>query len=66
MSELIREELTQLQEKMEQLEASIHEMLFPKDKNLSRDAFVEVRAGTGGLEASLILLRSRQDVFQAL
>ena len=39
--------------KLETLEAEITEVLFPADPNDSKNVIVEIRAGTGGAEASL-------------
>jgi len=47
------EELDELQQRKEALEEDIRLMLIPKDPQDSKNAIVEVRAGTGGDEASI-------------
>ncbi|XNM51364.1 PCRF domain-containing protein [Escherichia coli] len=42
-----------LKEKSEQLEQQLQVLLLPKDPDDERNAFLEVRAGTGGDEAAL-------------
>ncbi len=51
--ELAEEELTELEEKKEELEKQIKIILLPKDPNDNKDVIVEIRAGTGGKEAAL-------------
>jgi len=51
--ELAQEEQAELASEVEELEAEIKVLLIPKDPNDSRNAIVEVRAGTGGDEAGL-------------
>ena len=46
-------DLVELEPKKEQLEAEIRNMLVPKDPEDSKNAVVEIRAGTGGDEASI-------------
>ena len=53
MREMAKEELPQLQEQKEQLEKTIRTMLIPKDPQDEKNAILEIRAGTGGDEASL-------------
>lgn len=53
MRELAKEELPQLQEEKEQLEKTIRNMLIPKDPQDEKNCILEIRAGTGGDEASL-------------
>lgn len=53
LRELAKEELPQLDEQKEAMEASIRQMLIPKDPQDEKNAILEVRAGTGGDEASL-------------
>jgi peptide chain release factor 1 len=53
LRELAEEELTELQKKNEELIAKLRMFLLPKDPNDDRDIMVEIRAGTGGDEASL-------------
>jgi len=53
LKELVRGELNELEEKREKLEEEIKYMLIPKDPSDKNNAMVEIRAGTGGDEASL-------------
>lgn len=53
MRELAKEELPALEEKKTTLEASLRHMLIPKDPFDEKNAILEIRAGTGGDEASL-------------
>ncbi len=47
------EELDELQKRQEELEEDIRLMLIPKDPQDNKNAIVEIRAGTGGDEASI-------------
>ena len=51
--ELAKEELPALREGAEKLEAELRILLLPKDPNDERNVVLEIRAGTGGEEASL-------------
>jgi len=53
MKELAKEESEQLQSQFTSLEEKIKELLVPKDPNDSKNAILEIRAGTGGEEAAL-------------
>jgi len=53
MRDLAKEELPQLQEEKEKLEKQIRNMLIPKDPQDEKNCILEIRAGTGGDEASL-------------
>lgn len=53
LRELAKEELPVLEEKKEKLESDIRQMLIPKDPQDEKNAIIEIRAGTGGDEASL-------------
>ena len=53
LRELAKAEVSGLEEKKEQMEASIRQMLIPKDPQDEKNAILEIRAGTGGDEASL-------------
>jgi peptide chain release factor 1 len=53
LREMAKEELPLLEEKKEQLEASIRQMLIPKDPQDQKNVILEIRGGTGGDEASL-------------
>jgi len=50
---MAKEELEDLQIKKEKLEEKIKVLLIPKDPEDSRNAIIEIRAGTGGDEASI-------------
>lgn len=53
MRELAKEELPHLQEEKEKYEKTIRNMLIPKDPQDEKNCILEIRAGTGGDEASL-------------
>ena len=51
--ELAQKELTELQAKQAELTVRLAELLQGEDEDLGKDLIVEIRPGTGGLEASL-------------
>lgn len=51
--ELAKMELPGQEERREEMEAAIRQMLIPKDPQDEKNAILEIRAGTGGDEASL-------------
>lgn len=53
LRELAKIELPEAEEKQEKIEAVIRQMLIPKDPQDDKNAILEIRAGTGGDEASL-------------
>lgn len=53
LREMAKEELPILEKKKEELEADIRKLLIPKDSQDEKNAIIEIRAGTGGDEASL-------------
>ncbi len=53
MKDLAKEELPLLQQKKERQEEAIRQLLIPKDPQDEKNAIIEIRAGTGGDEASL-------------
>ncbi len=53
MRDLAKEELPDLHQKKEAYEKEIRNMLIPKDPQDEKNAIIEIRAGTGGDEASL-------------
>ncbi|MEM8953184.1 MAG: peptide chain release factor 1 [Verrucomicrobiota bacterium] len=53
MAELAAEEIPDLEAQVGKLNLDIQYMLLPRDETEDRDAIVEIRAGTGGDEASL-------------
>ena len=60
MREMAQDELREAKEKSEQLEQQLQVLLLPKDPDDERNAFLEVRAGTGGDEAALFAIRGRR------
>lgn len=53
MKELAKMEMPALEEKKEELEKQLTQLLIPKDPQDDKNAILEIRAGTGGDEASL-------------
>jgi peptide chain release factor 1 len=53
MKALIEEEIVSLQEEKDKLDEKIENALFEKDSDSDKDVILEVRAGTGGIEAAL-------------
>jgi len=53
MAEMAREEVTAARADMERLFSELQAALIPKDPDDARNAFVEIRAGTGGDESAL-------------
>jgi len=53
LRELAKEELPALDENKLKLEANIRQLLIPKDQQDEKNCILEIRAGTGGDEASL-------------
>lgn len=53
LREMAREEIQLLEERRDECEERIRTLLIPKDPEDARDAILEIRAGTGGDEASL-------------
>jgi peptide chain release factor 1 len=53
MRELAEAEIAKLQPKLEELEKALRSMLVPRDPRDKRNVIMEIRAGTGGDEASL-------------
>ena len=53
MAELAREEIAAAEAELTTLEAELQRMLLPRDPQDARNAFVEIRAGTGGDESAL-------------
>ena len=51
--QLAQKDLNELLEKKEKNENTLKVFLLPKDEDDNKNAIVEIRAGTGGLEASL-------------
>jgi len=61
LGELAKEELKELEPKIPILEEEIKLLLLPKDPNDDKNIYLEIRAGTGGDEASLFV----GDLFKA-
>ncbi len=53
ISELARDELERLEERLPEMERQVALLLAPRDKDENASAILEVRAGTGGDEAAL-------------
>jgi len=53
MADMAGEEIAAAQTDLAQLETELQRMLLPKDPDDARNAFVEIRAGTGGDESAL-------------
>ncbi|MCB9728129.1 MAG: peptide chain release factor 1 [Deltaproteobacteria bacterium] len=53
LREMARAEVAELEERLESLDQELRILLLPKDENDDRDVLLEIRAGTGGDEASL-------------
>ena len=53
MVEMAEKDLSDLKEKKKEYENKLKVFLLPKDEDDEKNAIVEIRAGTGGLEASL-------------
>ena len=60
MAEMAREELGRLEKELEQRNDDLRLLLLPKDPNDERNVILEIRAGTGGDEATLFA----QDIFR--
>lgn len=53
LKEMARSEMKAIEPQLDQLEAEIKILLLPKDPNDERNIMLEIRAGTGGSEASI-------------
>ncbi len=53
LRDLAKQETPSLEEKQKNLESFIRQLLIPKDPQDEKNAIIEIRAGTGGDEASL-------------
>lgn len=53
MAEMVKGEISELTNRMEQLEAEIKLLLIPKDPNDDKNVIIEIRAAAGGDEAAL-------------
>jgi len=55
MAILVKQEIDQFQQRMDELLDKLKLTLLPKDPNADKDVIVEIRAGTGGEEAGLFV-----------
>ena len=55
IAEMARVELEELEERLPELEDELRLQLIPKDPEDTKDAIIEIRAGTGGDEAALFV-----------
>ncbi|MBM4761551.1 peptide chain release factor 1 [Bacillus sp. B15-48] len=53
MREMVKEEVSELEDKMEELEAKLKILLIPKDPNDDKNVIMEIRGAAGGDEAAL-------------
>ena len=53
MAEMAAEEIASAQADMDRIDAELQASLLPKDPDDERNAFLEIRAGTGGEESAL-------------
>lgn len=53
MREMVKEELSELQDRQEELEAKMRILLIPKDPNDDKNVIMEIRGAAGGDEAAL-------------
>lgn len=53
MADMAREEITDAEAELVQLEDELQRLLLPRDPDDARNAFLEIRAGTGGDESAL-------------
>ncbi|RJP69229.1 MAG: peptide chain release factor 1 [Comamonadaceae bacterium] len=53
MAEMAQDEIRGAEADLERLDAELQQLLLPKDPDDERNAFVEIRAGTGGDESAL-------------
>jgi peptide chain release factor 1 len=53
MREMARSEMTALEERLEKVEEDLRVLLLPRDPNDEKNVILEIRAGTGGDEATL-------------
>jgi peptide chain release factor 1 len=53
MKAMAQDELSELEPQLEEMQEDIKQLLIPRDPDDSRDVIMEIRAGTGGDEASI-------------
>lgn len=66
MVEMAKLQLEEAKERLPELEEEIKYMLIPKDPEDAKNVMVEIRAGTGGDEASIFAWRFIPYVYQVL
>lgn len=60
LQEIVRDELPKTRERLAASEATLKDLLSPRDPNDDKDVILEIRAGTGGEEAALFV----RDIFR--
>lgn len=55
LKQIVKEEATELREKLSDLDGQLRLLLLPRDPSDGRNVFLEIRAGTGGDEAGLFV-----------
>src|SRR6476660_3462389 len=53
MRDMVKEELSELEDKVEEIEAKLKILLIPKDPNDDKNVIMEIRGAAGGDEAAL-------------
>ncbi|MEH7234698.1 peptide chain release factor 1 [Bacillus sp. JJ1562] len=53
MREMVKEEINELEDQLEELEERLHVLLLPKDPNDDKNVIMEIRGAAGGDEAAL-------------
>lgn len=53
LQQMAHDEVKQLQQTLDRLEGELKQLMLPKDPNDDKNVYLEIRAGTGGDEASL-------------
>ncbi|HPF08735.1 MAG: peptide chain release factor 1 [Candidatus Cloacimonetes bacterium] len=55
LQQMAKDEIAELNQRLEQNEAELRDLLIPSDPNDEKNAIIEIRAGTGGEEAALFV-----------
>jgi peptide chain release factor 1 len=66
MKEMAREEMKEIEVRMDELQEKIKVLLLPVDPNDDRNVMLEIRAGTGGSEANIFAGEDIVRVFQRM
>ena len=53
MRDMVKEELSELEDQIEEIEATLKILLIPKDPNDDKNVIMEIRGAAGGDEAAL-------------